>query len=603
MSLLSTDIKLFEAQVMRDAADGGGRMVHVQVPDNQLNNVFDSIADLNLTYGNVSLRKIYVAVDTVNTDIFYGVHAFISDPPDDPLVSALLFNSGSWVDTKAQAVTTLTNSQSQVQDIGCTVESSTDLYVGATQIYVDHTVKRTTIDFAVGAYSIESCLEVIVRDENNSAIPKSLYTYNTATGVLTILSLAGVTASAYLAVEMFRSPTLKPEEEYYFGDTGSTEYFKITDESPLHYDEVSNINFLQSTFKYTLDAPLLYTHPYLGTPRYIFLVTGSVGVNTFLGVAPVAQAIDINDTVVTVDSISVDLLPPGARLLDYNTLGIDPNNLPGNGTVVIFNVNNVIVIHNTQTIPAATYTDAQTVNLGRVRTNSIIVRDSTSQVVGKSGHYNEDLEAGTLTFTALSGVSQPLTIEHRIEDSVLIDSITYSGGVYHLHVTRPLSHNFTLSGTYVSSALVINNLQAYTSQPFDQQTWTNVWSDTLIGSNVLSNYNNLAYPIQVTNKGALQERWLVLFTSSTTFNVIGETVGLVAQGDVNTDCQPLNSDAGVPYFFIDYRGWGGGWSAGNCLRFNTYAANYPIWVVRTVKQGIPTVTTDSTRLIVRGNAA
>jgi hypothetical protein len=45
-----------------------------------------------------------------------------------------------------------------------------------------------------------------------------------------------------------------------------------------------------------------------------------------------------------------------------------------------------------------------------------------------------------------------------------------------------------------------------------------------------------------------------------------------------------------------YEGLGGGWSTGNFIQFETYAAQGPFWVLRTVRPGQATVVEDSIRL-------
>jgi hypothetical protein len=57
-----------------------------------------------------------------------------------------------------------------------------------------------------------------------------------------------------------------------------------------------------------------------------------------------------------------------------------------------------------------------------------------------------------------------------------------------------------------------------------------------------------AVPDPVTNRGALTERWVVRFTNSTSFEVIGENVGVIATGNTSADCAPNNPATGVPYF-------------------------------------------------------
>ena len=51
----------------------------------------------------------------------------------------------------------------------------------------------------------------------------------------------------------------------------------------------------------------------------------------------------------------------------------------------------------------------------------------------------------------------------------------------------------------------------------------NTWADEAIGGGISANYNDALYPITVTNKGAIQERWALVFTSASAFRVIGET--------------------------------------------------------------------------------
>lgn len=81
--------------------------------------------------------------------------------------------------------------------------------------------------------------------------------------------------------------------------------------------------------------------------------------------------------------------------------------------------------------------------------------------------------------------------------------------------------------------------------------------------------NGRQYPITATNRGALTERWVVRMTNSTSFEVIGENVGVIATGNTSADCAPNNPATGVPYFRLPALGWGNGWATGNVLRFNT----------------------------------
>jgi hypothetical protein len=241
-----------------------------------------------------------------------------------------------------------------------------------------------------------------------------------------------------------------------------------------------------------------------------------------------------------------------------------------------------------------------TLDVGRVRVSYIKVLDNLGVALSEA-MYTSDLDAGTVTLNsmyALGALQLPLKAEHRIEDMVLLTEVQISGL---LKLNRPLTHTYPASGAYVSSALVFGDLQARVFGKQSQETWTNVWSDTLIGNATSAQYNDVVYPITSTNRGAQEQRWAAVFTSSTNFRVLGESVGQIATGDINSLCAPINPATGQPYFSLPAAGWGAGWSFGNTLRFNTAAANYPAWLARTVLQGPAGAVGDSFQVQVRGD--
>ena len=140
----------------------------------------------------------------------------------------------------------------------------------------------------------------------------------------------------------------------------------------------------------------------------------------------------------------------------------------------------------------------------------------------------------------------------------------------------------------------------YTNK-FVQASWSDVFNDSATGASVSANYNDTLYPIDVTNNGAIQERWAIVFTSNTAFRIIGEYSGQIATGTVNNDCSPINPVTNAPYFTIKALGWGSGWVNGNVLRFDTKAATYPIWCIRTVKPSEPSVLSDSAQFMFIGD--
>ena len=280
--------------------------------------------------------------------------------------------------------------------------------------------------------------------------------------------------------------------------------------------------------------------------------------------------------------------------LDADILGLDPVRLPSDGRVPIFRAGGFAVVGHTNSV-TATVSNGQTIDCARVRLSRVRVIGNDGVVINTG--YSADLDAGTVTFSNVSGYSQPVTIEHRIEDMVLVSDVQITG---RLKFTRQLTHTYPL-GSYVSSALVAGDLKSRVSVLFDQATWNNTWSDAVTGSSASGTYNNIANPIEVTNVGAITERWAIVFTNTTAYNVIGEHVGVIAQGSTGTNLEVLNPSNGIPYFTIPATGWGIGWATGNVLRFNTVGAMTPVWAVRTVQQGPSTGTQHTFTILSRGD--
>lgn len=287
--------------------------------------------------------------------------------------------------------------------------------------------------------------------------------------------------------------------------------------------------------------------------------------------------------------------------LDADIIGLDPVRLPSDGRVPFLRKGNTVVVHSTRkaAFPMGV-TAGQQLSTGRIRLAHAHVEDKDGKLLPQA-LYSVNLDSGVVTLASplnLTGYAEPLYVVHRIEDMSLVSDVEISGV---LRLTKPLSHAYDPADTYVSSALIIGDLWARYTGLFDQKSWTNVWSDYLIGDQSTAQYNDTDYPIQVTNRATLQERWAIIFNSPTNFVLVGEHVGQIAVGDVNTDLAPINPNNGQPYFRLDHRGWGAGWSSGNVVRFTTQAAAYPLWVIRTILQSVSAYESDKYELYGRGN--
>lgn len=286
--------------------------------------------------------------------------------------------------------------------------------------------------------------------------------------------------------------------------------------------------------------------------------------------------------------------------LDATTLGLDPVRLPFDGKVPIFRKSDVVVVHHTATTPFASNAGVGAmVDCGRTRLSYAKVFDANNTAIDPN-MYSADLEAGVVTLKStfvLGTNTAPLYVEHRIEDMAVLTDVQING---QLAMNKPLTHSYP-AGAYVSSALVITDMQARVFGKFSQESWSNVWQATRIGNDIIAKYNDVQYPIEVTNAGAAQESWALIFTSSTQFRIVGKSLGQIGTGDINTVCSPINPATNVPYFTMQFQGWGLGWSAGNVLRFETAGANYPMWLARTVLQGAASAQSDKFQVQVRGS--
>ena len=282
--------------------------------------------------------------------------------------------------------------------------------------------------------------------------------------------------------------------------------------------------------------------------------------------------------------------------IDAEILGLDPVRLPPDGRVPIYRVGSTIVLGHKGALGPLTVSNGQTINMARTRLARVRVVGSDGATINTG--YTADLDAGTITAVDTTGWEQPVTIEHVVEQMARLRDVQIDGT---LGIVGQLAHEFPV-GTVVSSAIDAPTLRARVSQFFDQGTWDGItWSDSLVGNPAPATYNDTLAPVELTNNGALTERFALRFTNSTTFECIGEHVGFIGTGSINTDFAPVNAVGNAPYFTLRALGWGTGWAAGNVLFVHTVGAIYPFACIRTVQMGEPSGTDYSFELLLRGD--
>lgn len=282
--------------------------------------------------------------------------------------------------------------------------------------------------------------------------------------------------------------------------------------------------------------------------------------------------------------------------IDAEILGLDPVRLPSDGRVPIYRVGSTIVLGHKGVLGPLTVSNGQTINMARTRLARVRIIGSDGATIHAG--YTADLDAGTLTVADTTDWAQPVTIEHVIEQMARLRDVQIDGT---LGIVGQLAHEFPV-GTVVSSAIDAPTLRARVSQFFDQGTWDGItWSDSIIGNPAPATYNDTLAPVELTNNGALTERFALRFTNSTTFECVGEHVGFIGTGSINTDFAPVNAVGNAPYFTLRALGWGSGWAAGNVLFVHTVGAIYPFACIRTVQMGEPSGTDYTFELLLRGD--
>lgn len=303
----------------------------------------------------------------------------------------------------------------------------------------------------------------------------------------------------------------------------------------------------------------------------------------------------VDPTSVRYNAVAYTYIP-----LDSEILGLSATRLPIDGRVPIFRVGGIGIVSSSKSQELPSAIAGTTYELADQRISWCELEDADGLKVSFD-MYVVDYDYGKVTLNgdfALGSRVTPLVVKYRYQDMGLIRDVQINGQIT---FTKPVTHNYDAENTIVGSALVIGDMQSRYTRKFIQGTWSNTWTDEPVGALISSNYNDSLYPIEVTNKGSIQERWALVFTDTTSFRCIGEYSGQIATGSINSDFSPINPVTGSPYFKVKKEGWGSGWASGNAVRFNTIAANYPIWVIRTVKQSEPTVLSDQFQIMLRGD--
>ncbi len=533
MPITQDDVRLYASERMTDFPDGGGRMSPTVIVDGLDNNVFPDVTDIDRLTGRTSLRKIFGAVTSEDNDTYLSAHALLDDGPDDAATSSVIFTTGGLTTERDEAVAVLEVGPFVTAPVGSITVSPVPTFE----------VLEGAVEFTGGG----STLSVFIETDAPGEI---VVYYPRPEGSRISLLFEGVN-------QVFRVVSQSSND--------------ITVAEALPGSGAG----LQGTVRYLDSNPA-------AVRCYGCAISAA-------GALSGADSITASPVLVRVIPVDLDTPYPPSSNPSWSING--DNFEDSHGQVEAFRDGDPVLVHSTIGMTPATVSDGQTVttprtDLSRLRVignNGVEHARFTKGIPAPTGvGCTANLAAGTVTFSDVSGMSQPVTVEHRIEEMVVASQIVGE----EITFNRALSRDYA-AGTKVSSLLMLGDLQGRVEAGFAQQAWTGVWSDSRIGGEPSADFNDTVYPIVTTNEGAITQRWYFLFTSTTSFRVIGEFVGEIASGNTGAEYAPINPSTGAPYFTVPLLGWGTGWSAGNVYRFNTVGAQAPIWALRCVAPSVP----------------
>jgi hypothetical protein len=521
MPVTAANLSFFAAAVLSDAADGGGRRSSIVLQNGGANGLFPDVSAGDRLAGQVRLRKFYPSLTNADTAALLSGGLALDQVPTDPATEVSFARS---------------------PQAGGVTEASTTRAAGL-----------APFQGAVGGGNPLATGEAYH------------FTGGTATAASNVVVGASFSNSA-----LFDGTVLGGWVLVEFGAKRAVR--RAVSRSGLDV---------------TLDEPL----PWSGTVsgKHILIVPGaprSAAASGVFGAAPVFGTVANGASSVVLAKLGARIapVPDGAALTTaaagFGTLG--GLAFTDGYCAVIYPGDIVTLWHETATSPA-TVTAGTALNVGRTDLDQLAVVDANGAEVARfllngptptptGGAMTANLAAGTVTISSITGIAQPLTVRHRITHRAVAGAL--DGATVPLSV--PTTREFP-AGSMLSSHMPLGDVQARASNVFAQQAWTRVFSDTLIGNPTTLMYAGLP---GVTNAGAEEDRYAVVFTDVDEYVVYSEALGRIGSGTTAADYSPLNPATGAPLFTLLAGSWSPSILVGSVLRFNTAAASPAVWALR-----------------------
>lgn len=524
MPITAADLKFFASAKMTDDADAGGARAGTALQDGGVNNVFPNVTEVDRTTGSARLRKVYPSVVSSEQSALLGATVGINDMPTDPAISAAIFKYG------------------------------------------DDTTKRSTVEAAIKAslqVGVEGYSTGVANnvDGGDTQIVFSVGTGNPGPSVTAVGSTIGVTVVGS-------------------GVTSLHKVVALVSSSPWTVDIDPAIPGSETNFTIQVRGLIF------GTPRPYSTVETAAAL--------------ISATTLDLDSLWCRVVPVNPAVA-YPTVEQATGIGSGwaqytHGHLECVRAGDQAVLWDEQETAPDTVADLDVTDCGRTDLAQATVVDANGDEIARFLKYGEvptgvgctaDLAAGTITYTDVSGYAQPITVRHRIAETVGIQSLDGLTAT----LTAALSRAFPATSKLTTLA-PYGDMQASLGVMFSQQAWTKTFSDVLIGSAAPAMYSG---SVGLTNDGTETDRYACVFTTATQFNFISEKLGQIATGNIATDFEPLNPITNQPLCTLYAAGWASP-GVGNVLRLNTIGPYGHTWALRSL---YPSAEAGTDRVVLR----
>ncbi|MDK2594384.1 hypothetical protein [Pseudoalteromonas obscura] len=683
-----SDLKIFKPERLGNETNAGGHRTANAIISGKLNDVFSAISDVDHASSSLDLVKLYPTVFTPDATRLLNAHIFVSDQPDDPLVSTLIADSSHLKDESL-----LSDMSDMLKTAVYHGTSNITKEAGGKELVIKNTSRTVapTVVNRIARTGLKIGNDSLFRTQKltsygnmtqiNLEVPDLLtdrpnyhgiYSYwssgwqrwatkrvffnevnRNGTSISINLNsqfplVSGQTFTFfYMSSNDFRwhrfpaQLTLAPGERVLPGysrikKTGVNEVFTDDGEgrfvengyviATIDYDsgvitEIETIDYngsvsddlgvmvvkrqqVTKSLNFNLDIP-----SFAMSSLYIKFATSS-GVNlsasaddngnisgenvsgtvTSSGDVTLTFLVDVLPDTLTydVDQLEEVTMPTPPGSIDYNKLP--------SGSVPIFHEDHLVCIQHRERTAHSSLSVGQTLNvLADADWLDIVDSNGKSLYSSNDENYSYNKATGVLTINVgISAFLAPFVVTTIQAELVQIQSI--SGQTAQLFTE--LSRSYP-QGSTVSSVQRLGDLQARTADERTLSGWNNDFSAN--GAQASNSVNTVQYPIEMKNQGAINQRWAIVFTSNSEFEVLGESVGIVATGNTSVDCMPMNPLTTAPFFKLPKEAFGSGLNPGEAFLFTTYAGSAPTMLIRSVSPGHTNIETDNSTIAFRGS--